>query len=434
MLAVDTDDAYSNLLLPRRLREEHLERRDAGFATELTYGALRWQGSCDEVIDACGSRPIGRLDPPVRAVLRLGAYQLMHMRVPEHAAVSTSVDLTRAMRAGHASGYVNAVLRKIAARPWSEWVDVLAPTERLGRLGFEYGYPRWIVAAFADALEGNHTELEALLRADRPVTHLVARPGRISRDELLEQAGHEARPGALSPYAVDLGAGGAPGDIPAVREGRAAVQDEGSQLAALIVAQAPIDGPDERWLDTCAGPGGKAALLGGLLPGGGRLVAADRAHHRAVLARSALRGGPDGWVVVTADGRRPAWPAGAFDRVLLDAPCSGLGALRRRPEVRWRRTPEAIAELTVLQGQLLDSALAAVRPGGIVGYVTCSPHLAETREAVAGALARQQGAIEVVRLETPWSVPGPFVQLWPHRNGTDAMFVAILRRTDMTGP
>jgi 16S rRNA (cytosine967-C5)-methyltransferase len=162
-----------------------------------------------------------------------------------------------------------------------------------------------------------------------------------------------------------------------------------------------------------------------------RLTAADRAPHRAELVRQALAGADDTEVLV-ADGRRPPWEPGSFDRVLLDAPCTGLGALRRRPEVRWRRTPADVPPLVVLQTALLDSAVRAARPGGVVAYVTCSPHAAETVEVVDGAVDRH--GLEVLPVaplfpEVPRTRRGRYAQLWPHRHGTDAMFVALLRRS-----
>jgi 16S rRNA (cytosine967-C5)-methyltransferase len=225
--------------------------------------------------------------------------------------------------------------------------------------------------------------------------------------------------------------GGDPGRLASVRSGAAAVQDEGSQLAALLLGRAPLEGPDAAWLDMCAGPGGKAGLLAAIRPEGVHLTAADRAPHRAELVRKALAG-EDDVEVVAADGREPPWAAGSFDRVLLDAPCTGLGALRRRPEVRWRRTAEDVPPLVELQTELLDSALASVRVGGVVAYVTCSPHTAETVAVADAAAARED--VEVLPVaplfpEVPGIARGAYAQLWPHRHGTDAMFMALLRRT-----
>ena len=432
VLGVEVDGAYANLLLPRLLRERSLSERDAAFATELTYGTLRWAGVLDEVIAVGARRPAAALDPSVRTVLRLGTYQVLHLRVAKHAAVHASVELARAVAGEKVVGFVNAVLRRAAERDWASWVERLAPADDLGRLAFEHGQPRWIVAAFSDALGGDPAEVRAALAEDRPVTHLVARPGRISREELLEQSPPGATPGPWSPYAVRL-AGGNPASIAAVRHGRAAVQDEGSQLVALALARVRLEGPDARWLDTCAGPGGKSALLGGLLPDGGQLVAADVSPHRARLVRAALAGTRSGLVVV-ADGTRPPWRQATFDRVLVDAPCTGLGALRRRPEVRWRRRPEEVAQLVDLQRRLLDAAAAAIRPGGVLAYVTCSPHPAETRQVVEHVLAARPELSWLDARQLLEGVPhlgeGPDVQLWPHRHGTDAMYLALLRSGD----
>jgi 16S rRNA (cytosine967-C5)-methyltransferase len=422
--------AYANLLLPQLLRERaaDLAERDAAFATQLAYGSLRATGTLDAVLGTLVSRPLSELDPRVLDLLRLGAYQLLDLRVPAHAAVDTTVALTRAIVGTGASGLVNAVLRKVAAGgDRAAWVAALHPLDDDARLALTTDHPRWIVEAWRDAL-GDPAELEPALLADdaAPEVHLVAR--RLPRDELAAQAGGE--PGPFSPYAVRL-PGGDPGRLPAVRSGLAAVQDEGSQLAALALTRAAVEGPERAWLDMCAGPGGKAGLLAAIRPEGVHLTAADRAPHRAELVRAALAGEDDVDVRV-ADATDPDWAAGSFDRVLLDAPCTGLGALRRRPEVRWRRTPEDVAPLAELQHRLLESALASVRPGGVVAYVTCSPHTAETVDVVDAAAARDDVEVEPVAPlfpEVPGIARGEHGQLWPHRHGTDAMFLALLRRT-----
>ncbi|SDD06843.1 16S rRNA (cytosine967-C5)-methyltransferase [Geodermatophilus telluris] len=424
---VSAREAYANLLLPQLLRERDLEPRDAAFATQLAYGALRAQGTLDAVLATLVDRPLADLDRRLLDLLRLGAYQLLDLRVPAHAAVATTVDLVRAIVGPGASGLANAVLRKVAAGG-----DRAAWLERLGaggdrRLALATDHPGWIVAAWRDALGGD-AELEAALLADdaAPEVHLVAR--HVDREALAAESG--GTPGPWSPYAVRLG-GGDPGRLPSVRSGAAAVQDEGSQLAALLLTRAPLEGPDARWLDVCAGPGGKAGLLAAVRPAGVHLTAADRAPHRAELVRGALAGEDDVEVLV-ADGREPPWAPGSFDRVLLDAPCTGLGALRRRPEVRWRRGPEDVGPLVELQTALLDAALASVRPGGVVAYVTCSPHTAETVAVADAAAARDD--VEVLPVAplldgVPGVERGAYGQLWPHRHGTDAMFLALLGRT-----
>jgi 16S rRNA (cytosine967-C5)-methyltransferase len=426
---VSSRAAYANLLLPQLLRERRLDERDAAFATQLAYGTLRAQGTLDAILTGLVSRPLAELDPRVLDLLRLGAYQLIDLRVPSHAAVDTTVDLTRAIIGTGASGLVNAVLRKVATGgDRAQWLTTLdGDAER--RLALATNHPRWIVDAWRDALGANASdEVEAALLADdaAPEVHLVAR--RVDPAALLEESGGE--PGPWSPYAVRM-SGGDPGRLPSIRSGAAAVQDEGSQLAALLLTRAPLEGPDTAWLDMCAGPGGKAGLLAAVRPAGVRLTAADRAPHRADLVRAALAGEAD-VEVLTADGTAPPWAAGSFDRVLLDAPCTGLGALRRRPEVRWRRTPDDVPPLVGLQTDLLASALTSVRVGGVVAYVTCSPHTAETVAVVDAVAARDD--VEVLPVaplfpEVPDVARGDYGQLWPHRHGTDAMFMALLRRT-----
>lgn len=429
--AVDTREAYANLLLPRLLRERGITGRDAGLATELTYGTLRAQGTLDAVVADCVSRPLAGVDPPVLSLLRLGTYQVLRTRVPPHAAVSTIVDLARGTVGEGPARFVNAVLRRVAERDLDSWLAHL--TEPLAdrpieRLAVRHAHPPWIVAAFQEALGGDLEQTAAALGADeqRPSVHLAVRPGRADRDAVAEQSG--GTPGRWAPTAVVL-PGGDPADLPAVVSGQAHVQDEGSQLVALAVAGANLDGPDARWLDLCAGPGGKAALLAGLAgQRGAHLLAADLTPHRSRMVRRAVRGEPAG--VVTADATVPAWRPGTFDRVLVDVPCTGLGSLRRRPEARWRRSPSDIPGLTRLQRELLRSALRAARPGGVVGYTTCSPHLAETRVVVAEVLKGTDAQLLDARPLLP-GVPdlgdGPYVQLWPHRHGTDAMFLALIR-------
>jgi 16S rRNA (cytosine967-C5)-methyltransferase len=436
LVSVRVRDAYANLALPSILRRHRLSGRDAALATELGYGTLRARGLLDAVVDACTDRPLERVEPHLLDALRLGAYQLLRTRIPPHAAVATTVELVRAEAGSRAGGFVNAVLRRIGERDEAAWVAQLAPPaseDPVGHAAFAHAHPRWIAQSFADAL-GTSAELDAALAADdaRPAVHLLARPGEITAAELALATGGAEAP--YSPYGVHLEAGsGDVADLDAVSEGLAVVQDEGSQLVALALTRAELTGADSgRWLDLCAGPGGKSALLGGLAAlDGGTLDAVEPSEHRAQLVRRAVTDLPV--TVHQADGRTAPLPDAAFDRVLVDAPCSGLGALRRRPEARWRRQPSDVSALTALQRELLAAALRHVRPGGVVAYVTCSPHLAET----AGVLARVLRAHpEVQRLDARECLPGvpdlgdgPTAQLWPHRHGTDAMFLALLRRT-----
>jgi len=427
--AVSEKDAYANLALPAMLRDRGITGRDAAFATELTYGTCRTRGLLDAIIAAAAGRSPDNIDPVLLDLLRLGTYQLMRTRVEPHAAVSTAVEQAGIEFDSARAGFVNGVLRTIAGRDEASWVSELAPeatTDPIGHAAFVHAHPRWIAQAFADALGADAGQLNTLLSSDdeRPVAHLAARPGVLTAAQLAEQV--DGTVGRYSPYAVYL-PGGDPGRLAAIRDGAALVQDEGSQLVALALTRAELDGPDTgRWLDLCSGPGGKTALLAALADGG-RVTAIEPAERRAELVEQNTKGLPVD--VLRVDGRDPGLDPG-FDRVLVDAPCTGLGALRRRPEARWRRMPGDVPQLAKLQRELLASAIRLTRPGGVVLYATCSPHLAETVGVVADALRRHP----VTALDTrPLFDPvdglgdGPHVQLWPHRHGTDAMFAAALK-------
>jgi 16S rRNA (cytosine967-C5)-methyltransferase len=428
--AVSERDAYANLALPALLRERGISGRDAAFATELTYGTCRTRGLLDAVIGHAAGRPPDKIDPVLLDLLRLGAYQLLRTRVEPHAAVSTTVEQAGIEFDSARAGFVNGVLRTIAARDEQSWVGELAPpvdTDPVGHTAFTHAHPRWIAQAFADALGADAGQLDALLASDdeRPTVHLASRPGVLTAEQLAAQVNGTV--GRYSPYAVYL-PGGDPGGLAPVRDGAALVQDEGSQLVARALTLAELDGPDTgRWLDLCAGPGGKTALLAALAPEVAHVTAIEPAARRADLVEQNTRG--LGVEVLRVDGREPGLEPG-LDRVLVDAPCTGLGALRRRPEARWRRQPGDVPALAKLQRELLASAIRLTRPGGVVLYATCSPHLAETVGVVADALRRHR----VTALDTrPLFDPvddlgdGPYVQLWPHRHGTDAMFAAALK-------
>jgi 16S rRNA (cytosine967-C5)-methyltransferase len=447
--AVTDRDAYANLLLPALLAERGLHGRDAALATELAYGTLRGRGTYDAVLAACSTRALADIDPPLLDVLRLGTHQLLATRIGPHAAVATSVALARAVAGAGAAGFANAVLRRVATRDLDSWIAAVAPdraADPVGYLAVKTSHPGWIVAAVSQSLgEEPVTGLpltEAALAANgtRPQVTLCAVPGLTTPAELVARGSKAAR---WSPFGAYLD-GGDPAGIPEVRQGRAAVQDEASQLAALALARAEAGpaGPgapdgDRRWLDLCAGPGGKARLLTGLAAGrGARLLAADVREHRARLVRAATAPSRAAAVVV-ADGIRPAWRPASFDRVIADVPCSGLGALRRRPDARWRKTPADVAALGELQRSLLRTAINAARPGGVIAYVTCSPHVAETRAVVGQVTAARDDVLvldapallgEVPDLACP-APGGRYAQFWPHLHGTDAIFLALLRRS-----
>ncbi|MDN5717199.1 MAG: rRNA small subunit methyltransferase B [Janibacter sp.] len=455
--AVSADGAYANLELPKALRRARLSGRDAAFATELTYGTLRMQGLYDAVIAHASQRPVAQLDGGVLDVLRMGAHQILGMRVPAHAAADQSVALARSAAGQGAAGLVNAVMRRIGERSREEWLELVTPTEpTIERLAVSRSHPVWVIKALRQALIGHGVAtkddaddvLDQLLEAHNipAEVSLIARPGLCEVDELLAAG---AQPGRWSPFAAELESGD-PGSIDAVREGRAAVQDEGSQLLALALAAVPVaeraDGASERWLDLCAGPGGKAGLLAALaLRQGADLVANEISEHRTELVRQSLRAAMAAasdhgreLVVRTGDGREVGEDEPrTYDRVLVDAPCTGLGALRRRPEARWRRQPGDLVGLGPLQRDLLTAGIDATRPGGVIAYATCSPHLSETTFVVRDVLKKRDD-VEVLDAREQLSAAaiatltglgdGPHAQLWPHLHGTDGMFLALLRR------
>lgn len=470
--AVQVDDAYANLLLPTRIRRAALSARDAGFATELTYGTIRMIGRYDAVVEAASGRRVANVESDVLDVLRLGVHQLLAMRTPTHAAVSATVELAREVGAHRATGFVNAVMRKVAARTPEEWdVEITRGLTGDDLLATRWSHPAWVIASLRDALaaERSRDELVALLAADdvAPRVQLAALPGLATDADVAsvvaaveptddaaqadDATGVEPPVGRGADVVADAdalpvspvgvrGVTGDPGRVPAIAAGRLRVQDEGSQLAALALSRSSGIRAGERWLDLCAGPGGKAALLAAeAAQGGATLVANELVPARAGLVRAALAGFGDTVTVVEGDGRRYGQDGSGvtYDRVLLDAPCTGLGALRRRPEARWRKHPDDVAELAVLQQELLDAAVRVLAPGGTLAYVTCSPHLAETRGQVDALMRRHgdvleqvdtAGVVRSVAARDPQVADGMTAQLWPHRIGTDAMFIALFRR------
>jgi 16S rRNA (cytosine967-C5)-methyltransferase len=428
---VRVDKAYTNLVLPAAITHYKLTGRDAAFTTELASGTIRLRGTYDAIIAACADRPLTKIEARVLDALRLGTHQLLSMRVPAHAAISTTVDLVHLRTGEGAAGFANAVLRRVSEHELDDWITRVAPDPRTAPSRYAaiaYSHPEWVVDELRSAV--GTAELPALLAADNvaPAVTLVARPGRSTRDEL------PGEPTPYSPYGVVL-AGGDPGAVDAVREGRAGVQDEGSQLVATVLADATVEGPDRRWLDLCAGPGGKSALLAGLAAARGATIVANEVQpHRTGLVARSLRGADGVAGIVTGDGTRPPYRPGSFDRVLVDAPCTGLGALRRRPEARWARKADDLVTLVMLQRSLADAALTLVRPGGVLLYATCSPVLSETATVVnVLAQSRRDAVLEdaaPLLSQVPdcaGPVPGT-LQLWPHRHGTDAMFMALFRR------
>ncbi|WP_040164407.1 RsmB/NOP family class I SAM-dependent RNA methyltransferase [Microbacterium gorillae] len=440
--AVTSSDAYANLLLPTAITRAGLSGADAGLATELTYGTLRRLGLYDAVIEIAADRPTSRIKPEVLDALRLGAHQVLATRVAAHAAVNETVNLARGAGGQKVGGFANAVMRRITERSADEWIARLEQDARSDdeRLAVTSAHPVWILRALRRALkaEGRADELEDLLEADNaaPQVTMIALPG-------LAEVPEDAQRTPYSPDGFRL-AGGAPDPLVRRSKGTLRVQDEGSQLVALALAGVGEARSGERWLDLCAGPGGKTALLAARAREvGATLEANEITPARANLVRQAVEPVPGEVLVHTEDGRDYADEhPGAYDRILVDAPCTGLGALRRRPEARWRKQPADVGDLVPVQTGLVDAALRAVKPGGVVAYVTCSPHLAETTGVVADVLRQWDGKVEELDARaaiqsvarTELDLPAPedgsgHAQLWPHRHNTDAMFLSLLRRT-----
>lgn len=422
---VNQRGGYSNLLLPSALTDSKFEQRDKGFATELLYGTLRMQGRHDYIASQISERPWAQVDQGIVDVIRMGAHQLFEMRVPTHAAVSESVELARKVLGESKASFVNAMLRKMSAQTLEQWMaPVLAIKDDVARLAILHSHPEWIVSAYFDLLK-DFAEVEAALIANNiPATPtLVWWPGRSSSDELVQLGGV---PTKYSFYGMKFD--GVPNSLEPIRSRRCGVQDEGSQLVAQIFSRVASD--SRNWLDLCAGPGGKAALLSAIaLERGHEFTANEVSEPRAELVRQVV-GNSRVWI---GDARKISSYDESFDAIIADVPCTGLGALRRRPEVRWRRSVSDLRELTALQRELSASAISVLRDGGIFAYATCSPHFAETNVVVADILKahpelEQVDLSQYLPVGLEGALRGKSLSLWTHRHETDAMFMAVFRK------
>ena len=430
-VAVERDGAYANLALPVALGRSDLDERDRGFVTELVYGSLRAQGELDAVIQEATHRDSSSLEPEVRVLLRLGVYQLLRMRVETHAAVNESVRLAKNRGLHRVAGLVNAALRAVSAHPAEYWERVIGQSTASLR-----SHPSWIAAELESALaecEGAGELEEALDSHNQaPLVTLCHLPG-------FSEPG-EASATHYSPIGSTL-QGGDPRRVQGVAQKFIRVQDEGSQLAALLLTRvAPLEAAERIW-DMCAGPGGKTAVLGAeACAVGASVLASEISEHRSSLVEDSTSAITDrlpaAMSVEVGDSGRPR--AEKFSRILLDAPCSGLGALRRRPEARWVKTPESIPALRELQEALLRNGLNSLAPGGFLAYVTCSPVVEETTAVINRVVSDDE---RLTLLDTPSVLEGivtspmtghrrgTAVQLWTHRHGTDAMFIQLIQRS-----
>ncbi|MEY4101036.1 MAG: hypothetical protein RLZZ567_278 [Actinomycetota bacterium] len=423
---VNQNGGYSNLLLPQALSKSELDERDRGFVTELVYGTLRMQGRHDWILSQASDRPWIEVDPALVDVARLGAHQLFEMRVPTHAAVSATVELGRKVLGESKASFLNAILRRISQKSLDDYVaEISKISDDIQRLSILHSHPQWIISAYLDRL-GNLNEVEELLvannRAPRPT--LVSWPGLSTQTDLIN-IGAEATP--YSPYGAIFD--GAPGSLELVMNRKAGVQDEGSQLVAEVFAKASIN--QSSWLDICAGPGGKAALLTSIAKSKGIEFSANEISEvRAKLVRQVAQGA----FVSVLDARDISSLGKKFGAVLADVPCTGLGALRRRPEVRWRRNVSDLKDLVVLQSEIIDAAIDVLEPGGVFGYATCSPHISETRIVISESLKHhpEMEPVDITEFMHPelrlTGVDRGNMTLWTHKHNTDAMFLSVMRK------
>ena len=432
----DLPDALS------RARHQLRDDRDRALAAEIAAGTLRWLAALDAVIAAFSRRPLDRLDPEVLDILRLSAYQLLHLdRIPPSAVVHDAVELTRSRKKASATGLVNALLRRVvrekAALPLPTRPAVPGGSIEvdLDYLSVTLSHPRWLVERWLSRV--GFEAVEAWLQFDNrpaPVT-LRANTLRTTRDALAERLaahGVATQPTRFAPEGLIVLAGN-PLQTPVATEGVFSVQDEASQLVAVAVGARP----GESVLDVCAAPGGKTVAVAGAMEGRGLLVAADLRPRRLRLLHETLgAAGANSVRLVRLDAARPLPFGPAFDAVLLDAPCSGLGTVRRDPEIRWRRRPEDLERLAGVQDAMLEEAARVIRPGGRLVYATCSSEPEEDEDRVAAFLDRhpdfrRANLVEAVphgRALAPVVSAAGYLRTWPFEHGLEAFFAAVLRR------
>ena len=423
---VNRRGGYSNLLLPQALSSSSFEQRDKGFVTELVYGTLRMQGRHDYILSQVFDRPFQEVDEGIVDICRLGVHQLCEMRVATHAAVSATVELARKVLGESKASFVNAILRKVSVKTLEEWLaPLLQISDPVARLSIQFSHPEWIVSAYFDLLK-DFSRVESELSANNVPAKptLVSRPGSSTQEDLLAEG---AVATLYSPYGAKFD--GAPGSLDVIRHRKAGVQDEGSQLVAIAFSQAASSA--HSILDLCAGPGGKAALISHLCQESGKDFTANEVSEvRAQLVKKVVGKFPV-WV---GDGRKIASHSQTFDAIIADVPCTGLGALRRRPEVRWRRSLQDLRALIELQSELADAAISVLSKNGIFGYATCSPHFAETFGQVKMIL-KDHPELEQIDV-TPYlpvglkgAVRDQCMALWTSVHDTDSMFLALFKKS-----
>ena len=423
-------------------RETLFDKRDRALVDEIATGTLRWQGALDHVLAQISSRPLAQLDADVLDLLRAAAYQLLYLdRVPQHAVVHDAVALTRTVGKPSAAGFVNAVLRALTidppsislpARPATPTIsqNTIDRSEALDYLATTLSHPRWLAERWLDRHGFEATEHWARFNNQSAPITLRVNTLRTSAEELtgrLASLNVRVRPGRWSPHTLVVTHGN-PITTALADEGLFLLQDEASQLVAELVAAQPRS----QVLDVCASPGGKTVAIAGSMAGRGILVAGDfRPRRLALLSDTLSRLAPGSAHVIRLDVHRPPPLVPIFDWVLLDAPCSGLGILRRDPDIRWRRSPDDLPGFAADQIAFLDAASTVVAPSGRLVYSTCSSEPEENEHVVEHFLSIHEGfTIEhptMERLDALIDTDGYFRTL-AHRDELEGFFAAVLRR------
>lgn len=433
LLRIAREGGYADRLIDHELEKEHLAGPDRGLFPELVFGVLRRRASLDHLLAQLVDKPLATLQPQPLTILRLGLYQLVYLdRVPESAAVNESVNLAKEM-APRTGGLINAVLRNYLRRKDS--LTFPDPTTNPAAfISARHSQPEWLVAQWLDQLGFPETEALAEAASRQPPLTLRANTLRTTREGLLHlfaNSGMPATPCCHSPHGIRMGGRHHVPTLPGYHDGLFAVQDEASQMVALLLDPQP----GERVLDCCAAPGGKATHLAQLMANRGEVLATDISRAKLPLIREAAqRLGIDCLAAATVDLHRPeTLPTGAFDRVLLDAPCSGLGVIRRNPEAKWRLTPDDILRLAAAQKAMCANAATTVKSGGILVYSTCSTSREENEMVVQDFLSHHPDyVLEDLKELFPdhrelFTAEGVF-RAWPHRHGMDGFFAARMRR------
>jgi 16S rRNA (cytosine967-C5)-methyltransferase len=427
---VDTRRAFADLLLTQSLKQGALDPRDAALATELVNGTLRWRARLDWTLEQYVRPGLDTLPPWIRNVLRLGLYQILFLdRVPPHAAVDESVKLARVHGHSGTAGLTNAVLRKILKepRPLPDPERVLP--DRIEALSIAYSHPQWLVERWHRRLGDEETRALLIAENQAPDVCLRVNTARTDRETLrraLEEQGVQVEPGRWSRLTLRLKSHVIPAQLPGFSQGHFFIQDESETLVGDLLGA--LSG--ETVLDLCAAPGGKSTHIQESRESRGTVIAVDPdAKRGSRISENAARMGLQGVEVVIADGRQFAL-AHPVDRVLVDAPCSGLGVLGRRADARWRKTDASLRAMLPLERDLLEAGARWVKPGGVLVYSICSFEPEEGPTLVKAFLAdhpefTRQDAAEFLPPET---VTDGCLLLLPHRHGTDGAFAVRMRR------